>query len=128
MSFDEYLKNRKEGDILFNRFFISGGVFMYMNDDTVRYCMERMNSMFENKCKLYISEPIALQERLTLDNFYSDTIESNYSAIYRTEQDYKDMFMPLLQAGFKCIVSQEMFQDDFKKQKETKQWIFILER
>lgn len=111
----------------FTHFFVSGGVFMYMNDDIVRACIEEMVKMLDKKSIVYISEPIAIEERLTLNSFYSEQIEHNYSAIYRTEEEYKHLFEPLFRRGYTLKVSELFFEEDIKKQKETQQWIFILE-
>lgn len=127
--FESFLKNADTMNLPeFTHFFLSGGVFMYMNDQTVLKCITEMEKYLSEKSIIYISEPIALKERLTLNSFYSDTIEHNYSAIYRTEEEYKNIFEVLIEKGYNLKVSQLFFDDDIKKQKETKQWIFILER
>ena len=112
----------------FNRLFLSGGVFMYMNDCTLKECMAHLADMLQESCVMYISEPVAIEERLTLNSFYSETIQDNYSAIYRTVDEYRELFSPFLNQGFALDVCQEFFENDIKKMKETKQWIFILKR
>lgn len=112
---------------VFTHFFLSGGVFMYMNDETVRVCIDDMVKMLDEKSIIYISEPIAMEERLTLNSFYSEQIDNNYSAIYRTEEEYKRLFKPLFERGYTLKVSELFFEEDIKKQKETQQWIFIME-
>ncbi|RJX36955.1 class I SAM-dependent methyltransferase [Paenibacillus pinisoli] len=115
-------------DKKFNRFIISGGVLMYINDDAVKEAFSKLTEKLEEECIIYLSEPIALEERLTLNKFYSDALESEYSAIYRTEEQYKEIFNILYDVGFELKVSEEFFFEDIKNQKETKQWIFILQR
>lgn len=100
---------------------------MYMNDETVRVCIDDMVKMLDEKSIIYISEPIAMEERLTLNSFYSEQIDNNYSAIYRTEEEYKRLFKPLFERGYTLKVSELFFEEDIKKQKETQQWIFIME-
>ncbi|QGG58087.1 class I SAM-dependent methyltransferase [Paenibacillus sp. B01] len=112
----------------FNRFIISGGVFMYVNDEQVGAAIETISSMLEDDSIIYISEPVALQSRLTLDRFYSEDLHSEYSAIYRTEKEYEALFAPFLKRGFKLTCSEEFFHHDIKKQKETKQWLFVLKK
>ncbi len=121
-------QNQKKYEKRFNRVFISGGVFMYINDPDLHQTIRNLITLLEDSCLIYISDPIAIKERLTLDTFYSDTIQDNYSAIYRTEEEYMDFFQPLIDAGFQVKISQEFFEHDIKKMEETKQWIFILER
>lgn len=128
-SLDEFLaKNQAVYPKRFNRVFLSGGVFMYINDDVVCECIANLIPLLQDSCIIYISEPIAIEERLTLKSFYSENMKDYYSAIYRTEKDYEKIFEPLLKEGFTIKVSEPFFKDDIKKQKETKQWIFILER
>lgn len=115
-------------ELKFNRFIISGGVLMYMNDEDIKHVLLDINNRLEHESIIYISEPIALKERLTLNNFYSETLKSNYSAIYRTEKDYLDIFDIFIVNGFELKLSEEFFFQDIKAQKETKQWIFILKR
>lgn len=128
-SFREFLKNNTQLNLpKFNRFFLSGGVFLYMNDDELQDCIGQLLSLMDQECVMYISEPVAIEERLTLNSFYSENIGQNYSAIYRTVKEYQLLFKPLLQNGFTCTLSQLFFEEDIKDQKETKQWLFILKR
>ncbi|MBG9732911.1 class I SAM-dependent methyltransferase [Paenibacillus alvei] len=112
----------------FNRFVISGGVLMYINDEDVKPVLRKLIEKFDEECIIYLSEPIALSERLTLNKFYSENLESEYSAIYRTEKEYHDIFEVFYSNGFSLKVSEEFFYEDIKAQKETKQWIFVLQR
>lgn len=113
----------------FNRFVIGGGVLMYLNDDAAGLCIERSLSMFERHGIYYLSEPVSLiGRRLTLDQFYSDTLRADYSAIYRTPEEYMALLAPLTEAGLKVTEAREMFEEDFKGQKETRQYVFMLER
>ncbi|WDQ33161.1 class I SAM-dependent methyltransferase [Paenibacillus marchantiae] len=112
----------------FNRFVISGGVLMYMNDEDVKYVLTDLSERLEQESIIYLSEPIAINERLTLNKFYSESLKSDYSAIYRTEKEYFELFDVFLENGFKMEVNEEFFFRDIKAQKETKQWIFVLRR
>ena len=112
----------------FNRFIISGGVLMYINEEMLKDCISKLVAFLDEKCIIYVSEPIALSERLTLNKFYSDNLDSEYSAIYRTISEYNQIFKPLYDNGFRLTIEEEFFTDDIKNQKETKQWLFILER
>ncbi|WP_054957469.1 class I SAM-dependent methyltransferase [Paenibacillus dakarensis] len=112
----------------FNRFVISGGVLMYINDDEVMQVLSKLIEKFDEDCIIYLSEPIAFGKRLTLDKFYSEDLENEYSAIYRTEEEYQKVFNVFYEAGFTLEVNEEFFYDDIKAQKETKQWMFVLRR
>lgn len=112
----------------FNRVFLSGGVFMYINDCAAQKCIAQLTKMLQNSCIIYISEPVAIEKRLTLNAFYSETIRDKYSAIYRTVEEYKELFAPLFQEGFDLKVCREFFENDLKQMKETKQWMFLMKR
>lgn len=129
ISLEDFLsREQKQYKGKFNRVFLSGGVFMYINDNELQRSIQLLLNILQDNCVVYISEPIAIEERLTLDAFYSDTIKDTYSAIYRTEEEYMELFKPFMDAGFSLKQSQEFFENDIKHMKETKQWIFILER
>lgn len=112
----------------FNRFVISGGVLMYINDEEAKYCMDRLPNLMTDDAVIYISEPVALTERLTLNKFFSENMQSQYSAIYRTEAEYKNLFDAFLSRGWELSVSREFFDEDIKGQKETRQWMFVMTR
>ncbi|MEW4285744.1 class I SAM-dependent methyltransferase [Priestia koreensis] len=112
----------------FDRFVISGGVLMYINDAEVKELFNELITRLDDRCIIYLSEPIALKERLTLNKFYSEDLASEYSAIYRTEKEYQDLFSVFYKVGFKATKNEEFFYEDIKSQKETKQWMFVLER
>lgn len=130
LSFSDIVENPK---ILptknkFNRFIISGGVFMYINDEALEYGLKKLINLLDEECTIYISEPISINERLTLDNFYSENLECEYSAIYRNRNEYNKIFEAFYKANFKLKLNEEFFYNDIKLQKETKQWMFLLER
>lgn len=112
----------------FDRFLISGGVFVHINDEILKECLNKLPAFFGPKAILYISEPVAIEKRLTLNKFYSEELAANYSAIYRTPQEYDALFAPLYEAGFHMEKSEEFFAEDIKHRKETRQWLFLLKR
>ncbi len=112
----------------YNRFVISGGVLMYINDDEVKHNLEKLPELLTEDAIIYISEPIAITERLTLNRFFSDSMQAEYSAIYRTEAEYKEFFRPFTDRGWEIAVSEEFFAEDIKGQKETRQWMFLMRK
>ena len=90
--------------------------------------MEQLADCLQEKALLYLSEPIAREERLTLKQFYSDAMAEEYSAIYRTDQEYQKLFEVFYQRGFQLKVSEPLFDVDIKGRKETVQWVYVLER
>ena len=71
-----------------------------------------------------------MEERLTLKDYFSDELQDNYNAIYRTQQEMlkfiKDNFV---QTGFDITQQDFLFkEDDLNNRKETRQYYYILER
>lgn len=106
---------------------ILAGIGMYINDKELRSCFERLLEILDKKTTIYISNPIAIKNRLTLEEFYSKELKSEYSVIYRTIDEYIDVFKILIDNGFE-IVENEKFLSGIKQYEETTRHYFILNR
>ena len=74
---------------------IATGILMYLNDTSLINALKNMQS-FKPKY-IYIQETICtLEHRLSLNNFYSNELQVNYSAIYRTKEEYESFFKKYL--------------------------------
>lgn len=113
---------------LFNRLWICG-VMMYINDNELAKGMEQLLKKMDVHAKAYFTETIALEERLTLDEFYSEALKAEYDVIYRTEKEYNHFYQSWLDAGFE-IVEQGMLPhlNKEKEYSETDRWYTIMER
>lgn len=103
---------------------IFSGFLMYINDDDLEIIMDEVNSICTDNKKVFAMEPTSCMEtRLTLKDFYSDGLESDYNAIYRTEQEYRDVFAKL---NCNKIFADFLFEDlsDFT---ETKYMYYVIE-
>lgn len=112
--------NRKFDMFIFNE------VLFYCNDKTVVEAFNNLLAISESTVQIYINNAVAIKDRLTLKNFYSQELQTNYNSIYRTEQEYIDLYKPLFDAGFKLKQ-----KGDFEIEtagKETKRIFHILER
>ena len=75
---------------------IFSGFLMYINDDDINIIMDEVNQITADDKKVFAMEPIShMDSRLTLKDFYSEGLESDYSAIYRTESEYVEFFEKL---------------------------------
>lgn len=75
---------------------IFSGFLMYINDDDLNIIIDEVNELCSEDKKVFVMEPIShMDSRLTLKDFYSEGLESDYSAIYRTEAEYVDFFKKL---------------------------------
>jgi len=75
---------------------IFSGFLRYINDDDINIIMDEVNQVGAEDKKVFAMEPIShMDSRLTLKDFYSEGLESDYSAIYRTESEYVEFFKKL---------------------------------
>ena len=76
-------------------FIICTGVLMYVNDTNLSKFFKTLKQM-TNTCNIqniYIQESISIMDnRLTLNQFESKDLKTNYNAIYRTKQEYEEYF------------------------------------
>lgn len=107
---------------------ILSGVCMYINDIELYRIFERIPLLCQEHCVICIKEPAAFERRLTLSEFPSEALHSNYNAIYRTPQEYTAMFQPLLQAGFAPVEQYFLPVEVGRKREETNGWCTILRR
>ena len=105
------------------------GILLCFNDEDVRTVLEQVSRVSEQDAILCIREPIGINDRLTLKDFYSEELEDHYNAIYRTRDELMDMFEDtLLSAGFQLEKEGWMFGDELNNRKETAQYYFVFRR
>lgn len=105
---------------------IINGVLMYINDDKLNGLFENLNKL--NPKYLYIQESISiLNDRLTLKDFYSQELESQYSAIYRTKSEYEYYFDNTL-SSYEVKLTDLLLDDETGARKETNAQYWFIER
>ena len=103
---------------------IFSGFLMYINDDDINIIMDEVNQIGADDKKVFAMEPIShMDSRLTLKDFYSEGLESDYSAIYRTESEYVEFFKKL---NCNSIHTGSIFED-LSDHSETGYMYFIVE-
>lgn len=98
---------------------ICTGVLMYVNDSDLEQIFRKIRDFSPEY--IHIQESISLMDgRLTLDNFESKELKSNYSAIYRTQAEYEQYFK-----DFDIIKTDLLLDDEIGGRKETnaRYWI-----
>ena len=105
---------------------IIAGVSMYINDEILNKCYEKLPSVLNSGAVIYIEESIGVKERLTLNGIWSDALKSNYNAIYRTREEYRGILSPLL-SKVKVLEDDYFNVLDKKELSETSHWYTILE-
>lgn len=128
-SFNEVTEmKRKEDENRFN-VVIMCGVCMYVNDNELEKGFKKFPGLLADKCRIYFTETVALKERLTLNEFYSDALKATYDVIYRTPDEYNQLYKILLKEGFN-ILEQDFLAHLNKENEylETERWYTIFER
>jgi SAM-dependent methyltransferase len=104
--------------------FICSGILIYLNDDDVLRLGQRIAAMAAPGARLYLREPMARAERLTLDRFPSAELQTEYSASYRTLEQCDEIFgAPLRQGGFRLLLERSLYPPELCNRKETEQHI-----
>lgn len=111
----------------FDRIFLAG-IMQYLNDNDLEKVLRTIHSNLSGKGIVFFIEPSSvLKERFVIDNKYSEALEANYSAIYRTANEFAEAFKSI---GLKCVSHKDMFPEGSPHNKfpETRLRIYRYER
>lgn len=106
------------------------GILMYLNDSDMEAVLRQVERICEPHAIICIREPIAIKDRLTLKDFFSEELKDNYNAIYRTREELMDFLKnTYIENGFQVQREGFLFDEDIlNNRKETAQYYYILER
>ena len=118
----------EEGETaLFDKVFVNG-VFMYLNDRDYRQALKDIHGICVQGCELYIKESMGIKERLTLDRIYSESLTQEYSAIYRSVEEYRETMAEEFSADFRIVEEGRLFGEELENRAETTDYYFIWRR
>ena len=123
----------KKKNISFDGFFdrvIISGLLLYMNDDQIRKMFDGLSEIVSEKCIIYMREPLGIEHRLTLKNYWSEELQSFYNAIYRKKNEIIDLAEHFFNKNnFKIIKFEPLYTNKkLNTRKETIQYFILLER
>ena len=95
------------------------GVFSCLNDQDVLKTVLNAKGLIKLSGKIIVRESVGSQGRYEIDK-YSDELESDYCAIYRTPDEIENYF---LDNGFKIKLSKPLYQ----QRQETGTWFWVFE-
>ena len=103
---------------------------MYLNDAQVSSLFAAIAEVSAPRALLLLREPIAVDERLTLVGHYSNELEHDYHAVYRSVPELLALIGPtLLAAGYRLVDQGDVYAEDaLNNRAETRQCWFVLER
>lgn len=100
-SVQDFLES-EESDKTFDIIIVSY-VCMYINDSEIERVMHRISEIASEKCVVYFIDTVGLEKRLTLNEIYSEALKSDYSAIYRTVDEYERLYSVFEKNGFSGV-------------------------
>lgn len=114
---------------MFDKIFVNG-VFMYLNDGDLKEVLYNIGTVTKGNCDIYIKETAALEDRLTLDQIYSENLTQNYTAIYRSIAEYRKLFQEIFvdEFGFTIEREETLFEEGLRNRAETLDYYFILRK
>lgn len=115
---------RHEGT--FDIVFISG-LFVYMNDEQAETLATNLATFCHDDTIVLLRDGTALEARYEINNRMSDHLNTLYSAVYRTRQEYIELFD---RHGFSLLRDENMFYDGcpLNKYPETRLRIYRFTR
>ena len=100
------------------------GILMYINDKDLDKVFLTLQAT-KSDC-FYIQETISIMDtRLTLNNFESKELKTNYSAIYRTKAEYEEYFK---RHNLEILDTNLFLDDETGGRKETNARYWLLKR
>lgn len=109
----------------FNRI-LNVGVMMYLNEPELLKYLSAIPDLLTKNGLFIVREPIALGKRLTLDLHFSEDMEQDYSAIYRTKGELLELIDVASKGKLRLIESDFVFnQDLLNHREETKMRYFL---
>jgi SAM-dependent methyltransferase len=107
---------------------VVAGVLLYLNDDDVERVLTALARLVSPRAVVYVREPVAVRERLTLAQFPSDELGAEYSAVYRLAAHYRDRLEQALGARRFSFTLDAPISSELANRAETTQHYFVLER
>ncbi len=105
---------------------IINGVLMYINDDSLYKVFEIIKTL--NPDNIYLQESTSvINERLTLNKFYSQELQKDYSTIYRVPEDYEKYIKNYL-PEYRTLDKGLLLHEHSGARKETNAQYWILKR
>lgn len=68
------------------------GIAIYLNDDTLARLVEELAALLTGPCLIVLREPVGITDRLSLKEHWSEELKARYSAIYRTRDEFLELF------------------------------------
>ena len=108
---EKIIKQKRKGK--FNIVLIVG-IMLYLNDNDVIEMLHQIERCCEKEAVICIREPIGIEERLTLKDYYSDELKCDYNAIYRTRDEIKEILKDTMDIDESKITLDAKLKEDLE--------------
>lgn len=110
----------------FDIVFISG-LLLYLPDHEGARLARNIADYCDDGAVLFLREPAGAPVRHEIVDQYSEALQANYSALYRTRDEYLEMFA---RVGFELIRDEDMFEEGspMNRWKETRLRLWLFQR
>ncbi|MBD9536402.1 methyltransferase domain-containing protein [Stenotrophomonas sp. STM01] len=109
---------------------LCAGVLIYLNDAEVRRAIRNMAAILAPGGLVMFREPMGVGMRLTISEHYSEEMEQQYSAIYRTHEELERLIQQEMPGvRFKLVGSGGVYDEPWlNNRSDTRQMWFLMER
>lgn len=106
------------------------GLQIYLNDGDISLLFKQICSLCGKEAVVCLREPVAIEERLTLKEFYSEDLKENYNAIYRTCEEHMRNYSQVFgREGFALVEEGFLYKEEsLNNRRETAQYYWIYKR
>lgn len=95
-------------DDIFDKILMSG-LIMYLNDDSLDALFKNIDMMTRSGSEIIIRDTFGINGRYEINDKYSEALDTNYSAIYRSTNELVSMVKDY---GFEFVRKENMFGDE----------------
>ena len=82
---------------------------IYLDDERCGHLLDQLNFASSNGAKIIVRDGTAIDKEYLINGRYSDALNSNYYALYRTREKYIKLFE---KHQFKLVNDEDMFEDN----------------
>ena len=109
---------------------LCAGVLIYLNDDELLRALRCVADALAPGGKAVFREPVAQGQRLTIKDHFSEELEQDYHAIYRTDSELRAFVAQAMGVqGCQLTDSGDVYSDQaLNNRAETRQRWFVVER
>jgi 2-polyprenyl-3-methyl-5-hydroxy-6-metoxy-1,4-benzoquinol methylase len=109
---------------------ICSGILIYLDDEQVAALLAALGRHLAPGAIVYLREPTAVTERLTLSGHWSDELQAHYSAIYRSRDEMAAAFLAAFPPPSYAITPLALLfeEAELNNRAETRQFFSIVKK